>query len=74
MHEYVLYAQVPHERIDTALQVLAGYTRSQPVDLCEQTLIYAQLKVPEVAVSKKVRTNDSERNQVYNMKLADNAI
>lgn len=74
MHEYVLYAQIPNERIDTALQVLAGYTRSQPVDLCEQTLIYAQLKVPEVAVSKKVRTNDSERYHASNMELTDNAV
>lgn len=54
MHEYILYAQVPNERIETALQVLAGYTRSQPVDLCEQTLIYAQVKVPEVAALRKV--------------------
>lgn len=54
MHEFVLYSQVPDERIDTALQVLAGYTRTQPVYFGEQTIIYAQTRVPEVVVSKKV--------------------
>ncbi|CZT17391.1 uncharacterized protein RCC_03225 [Ramularia collo-cygni] len=53
MHEYVLYSQIPDERIDTAVQVLAGYTRSQPVYLGEQTIIYAQVKLPEAVVSRK---------------------
>lgn len=57
MHEFVLYSQVPNERIDTALQVLAGFTRSQPIYYGEQTLIYAQVKVPEAAVSRKVSSD-----------------
>lgn len=57
MHEFILYSQVPNDRIDTALQVLAGYTRSQPVYFGEQTIIYAQVKVPEAAVSRKVSIN-----------------
>lgn len=65
MHEFLLFSQVPNERIETALQVLAGYTRSQPVALCEQTIVYAQVKVPEAAVSKKVRTHINISSTIY---------
>ena len=40
MHEFVVYSQVPPERHDQVLQLLAGFTASRPVETCEQTLIY----------------------------------
>ncbi|KAK4610717.1 hypothetical protein CLAFUW4_13766 [Fulvia fulva] len=55
MHEYILYSHIPYQREKQVLGILAGLTGVQPVEIHEQVLIYAQVKVPEVAVSKKVR-------------------
>ena len=54
MHEFALYAQIPAAREKQVLNILAGLTASQPVAICEQILLYAQTKVPEATVSKKV--------------------
>ncbi|SMR64051.1 unnamed protein product [Zymoseptoria tritici ST99CH_3D1] len=53
MHELVSFSQLPALREAQVLNILAGVTGTQPVDICEQRLIFAQVKVPEVAISKK---------------------
>ncbi|EME38539.1 hypothetical protein DOTSEDRAFT_29570 [Dothistroma septosporum NZE10] len=55
MQEYILYSQIPCEREKQVLAILAGLTGVQPVPIHEQVLIYAQVKAPVVAVSKKVK-------------------
>lgn len=54
MRELVLFSQIPAAREAQILSIFAGLTGTQPVEILEQTLIYQQLKVPEVALSKKV--------------------
>jgi mediator of RNA polymerase II transcription subunit 18 len=55
MHELVSYSQLQALREEQVLNILAGVTGTQPVEISEQRLIFAQVKVPEVAVNKKVR-------------------
>lgn len=54
MHEFVLFSQVPATREAQLLSILSGVTGNQPVPVSEQILIYAQLKVQEATVHKKV--------------------
>ena len=60
MHEYILYSQIPYQREKQVLGILAGLTGVQPVEIHEEILIYAQAKVPEVAVPKKVRQTQQQ--------------
>lgn len=62
MHEYILHSQIPKAREQQVVNILAGVTASQPVPVCEQTLVFAQLKLQEAAVSRKVRIINPEAN------------
>lgn len=53
MHEFMLYSQIPPNRYDQVLNILAGVCAAQPVNICEQHLIYQQLRLPETATAKK---------------------
>nr|POF14207.1 mediator of rna polymerase ii transcription subunit 18 [Quercus suber] len=55
MQEYVLYTIIPARRHDQTLNILAGMTAMQPVPICEQHLVYAQLKHhTEKGTAKKI--------------------
>ncbi|KAK5127354.1 hypothetical protein LTR85_006693 [Meristemomyces frigidus] len=53
MHEFLLYSQIPVTRHEQVLHILAGVCAAQPISVCEQHLIYQQLKVADAAGSKK---------------------
>lgn len=53
MHEALLFSQIPLERFDQVLHVLAGVTGSQPFPYQDQIALFAQLRLPETAASKK---------------------
>ena len=53
MQEFLLYTQIPAQRHEQVLHILAGVTGSQPTRIVEQHLIYQQLKTLGVAASKK---------------------
>lgn len=65
MQEYLLYSQIPSAREKQVLSILAGVTATQPTPVSEQTLIYAQVKVPEVAATKKARLLALNRRYIY---------
>ncbi|CAK4027793.1 hypothetical protein B0A54_01286 [Lecanosticta acicola] len=71
MHEYLLYSQIPATRESQVLQLLAGVTAAQPVDVYEQTLIYAQQKIPEVAVNKKTKQPQQKRDPTHHKLVRD---
>lgn len=48
MQEFLLYSQIPAAREHQVLSILAGFTGTHPVPICEQTLLFAQVKVPDV--------------------------
>lgn len=53
MHEILLYSQISPSRHNQVLNVLAGVTGSQPFAYQDQIALFAQLRTPEIAVSKK---------------------
>ena len=53
MHEALLFSQIPLERFDQVLHILAGVTGSQPFPYQDQIALFAQLRLPETAASKK---------------------
>lgn len=53
MQEFLLYSQIPATRRDQVLNILAGISAAQPISICEQHLIYQQLKVADTATSKR---------------------
>lgn len=63
MHEFILYSQVPGSRYSQVLNILAGVTASQPVNVSEQTLVYQQLKVTEPTGPRKGQTNKGPQTQ-----------
>ncbi|EMC97316.1 hypothetical protein BAUCODRAFT_446689 [Baudoinia panamericana UAMH 10762] len=46
MQEFTIYSQIPPARHQQVLNILAGVTAAQPVEVNEQTLIYQQAKPP----------------------------
>lgn len=60
MHEYILYSQIQYQREKQVLGILAGLTGVQPVPIHEQVLIYAQVKTPDVPVSKKAKPTQQQ--------------
>lgn len=59
MHEFALYSQVEASRYEQVLQILAGITASQPVKISEQTLVYQQLRLPDVPANKRAPAKQS---------------
>lgn len=53
MHEILLYSQISPSRHNQVLNILAGVTGSQPFAYQEQSALFAQLRAPEIAASKK---------------------
>lgn len=45
MQEFALYSQIHATRYNQILQILAGVTASKPTKVCEQDLVYQQLKL-----------------------------
>lgn len=62
MQEFLLYSQIPAAREHQVLSILAGFTGTQPVAVCEQVLLYAQIKVAEAPMAGK-RGAAAARNQ-----------
>ncbi|KAK4549779.1 hypothetical protein LTR36_005080 [Oleoguttula mirabilis] len=52
MHEFLLYSQIPVARHEQVLHILAGVCAAQPTSMCQQHLIYQQLKVADAASKK----------------------
>ena len=69
MHEFILYSQVPASRHEQVLNILAGVTASQPVNISEQCLIYKQLKVATSVVPKKGSARQAPPSQLSHPKL-----
>lgn len=63
MYELILHAQVAAARQNQVLQILAGITAMQPVDIREQCLIYQQLKPAAATNVKKGAFNQSVAQQ-----------
>lgn len=53
MHEILLFSQISPSRHNQVLNVLAGVTGSQPFAYQDQNALFAQLRTPEIAASKK---------------------
>lgn len=53
MQEFILYSQIPVTRHDQVLNILAGICAAQPTNICEQHLIYQQVKVADTGTSKR---------------------
>ncbi|KAM0715651.1 hypothetical protein Q7P37_009149 [Cladosporium fusiforme] len=53
MHEILLFSQISPSRHNQVLNVLAGVTGSQPFAYQDQNALFAQLRIPEIAASKK---------------------
>ncbi|KAI5202310.1 hypothetical protein E4T39_04816 [Aureobasidium subglaciale] len=47
MHEFLLYGQVPLERHEQVLKILAGVAAMQPQTLFERHLIYRPMRLPQ---------------------------
>lgn len=63
MQELLLFSQIPAVREHQVLGVLAGVTEQQPAPICEQHLIYAQVKIPETAASKRANAKQAQQKQ-----------
>ena len=63
MQEFLLYTQIPAQRHEQVLHILAGVTGSQPTRIVEQHLIYQQLKTFGVAASKKTAGQQYQQPQ-----------
>lgn len=53
MYELILHSQIAASRQNQVLQILAGITAMQPVDIREQSLVYQQLKPTQTNNAKK---------------------
>lgn len=53
MQEFLLYSQIPAAREHQVLSILAGFTGTQPIPVCDQVLLYAQSKVAEAPTTGK---------------------
>ncbi|KAK5138277.1 hypothetical protein LTR08_003338 [Meristemomyces frigidus] len=53
MHEFILFSQIPASRHGQVHHIIAGVCGAQPISICEQHLIYRQLKVADAVTSKK---------------------
>lgn len=74
--EYILFAPVSSRRHDQVLNILAGVTAMQPVPVCEQHLVYAQIKHIEKGAVKKTAAgkpviHTSNRQLVYRQLIRD---
>jgi mediator of RNA polymerase II transcription subunit 18 len=56
MQEALVYSQISATRVHQVLSILAGLTGTQPVPLCEQTLLFAQNKPTTAAPTGAART------------------
>jgi mediator of RNA polymerase II transcription subunit 18 len=56
MQEALVYSQISAARVHQVLSILAGLTGTQPVPLCEQTLLFAQNKPTTAAPTGAART------------------
>lgn len=65
MYELILHSQVAAPRQNQVLQILAGITAMQPVQITEQVLIYQQLKAAGTTTANKKKaanqTNSAPR-------------
>jgi mediator of RNA polymerase II transcription subunit 18 len=53
MHELLLFSQISPARHNQVLNILAGVTGSQPLAYQDQTVLFAQLRAPEIKLNSK---------------------
>lgn len=63
MQELAIWSQIPLVREKQVLGILAGLTGTQPAPICEQTLIFAQTKAPEVTISRRAKQAQQQQQQ-----------
>ncbi|KAI5242832.1 hypothetical protein E4T43_04493 [Aureobasidium subglaciale] len=63
MHEFLLYGQVPLERHEQVLKILAGIAAMQPQTLFERHLIYKPLRLPQDSKPNKKFPNKPVKPQ-----------
>lgn len=62
MHQLVLHAQVGSQQYDQVVKVLAGVTAQQPVNICEQSVIFQQLKPNQLKQAKTLSCHTLARD------------
>jgi len=63
MHEFSLYSQVASTRHMQVLNILAGVTASQPINISEQCLVYQQLKPDTVVAARKAPIKPANKDR-----------